>query len=66
MPVDALGNPTYYRAAEESDETRGPVSSGMYIVPSPSPENSAVLLLRSTSISTRNYPVTPRRRSRAS
>lgn len=41
MPVDALGNPTYYSDAEESDETRGPVSSGLYIVPSPSPENSA-------------------------
>jgi hypothetical protein len=40
VPVDALGNPTYYSDAEESDETRGPVSSELYIVPSPPNENS--------------------------
>jgi hypothetical protein len=40
MPVDALGNATYYGKAEESDQTRGPVSSEVYIVSSPTPESS--------------------------
>ena len=40
MPVDALGNKTYYGEAEESDWTQGSISPEVYIVPSPSPESS--------------------------